>query len=470
VQPAGADNADDVKQATPDLMHLTVPIKAHRRHGFARSTSLGAAPELDPSVAVLLVRIGRYPLHHGTVGAIRSLGRLGVPVYTIVEDHITPAACSRYLAGRFRWPTTGQEEPEELVEGLLGIGAAIGGRPILAATDEEAAVLIAEQAARLGERFVLPAVDPGLPRRLATKYTLYSLCVEHGIPAPVSARPGSPSEVIELAGELGYPVVLKNDAPWLRLTRPAVPNTAIVTDPSELRRLVDSWVTMPTAMLQEYLPRDRASDWIAHAYFGADRDVVFTGRKLRSWPPQAGVTTYAYTSSNPEVVALTRELCRRVGFRGICDLDWRFDARASEYKLVDFNPRLGAQFRLFERGDGVDVIRAMHLDLTGRDLRSGSQVDGRLYVVENLDVPAHIAYWRAGELEHAPSPCRHRELAWWASDDPLPALVGGVCSAAFGGRALLTGKLGGYRPAGWAKGGPTGSENEREAVCASRWT
>jgi predicted ATP-grasp superfamily ATP-dependent carboligase len=219
---------------------------------------------------------------------------------------------------------------------------------------------------------------------------------------------------------------------------------------------------MPSVLLQEYVPRERATDWIAHAYFGAEpgRDVIFTGRKLRSWPPQAGVTTYAYTSSNAEVVDLTRELCRKVGFRGICDLDWRFDSLCGEYKLVDFNPRLGAQFRLFERADGVDVIRAMHLDLTGRELPPGRQVDGRSYVVENLDLPAQIAYRRAGELEHAPAPCRHRELAWWARDDPLPALVGGVCSAAFGGRRLLTGKLGGYRP-GPSVGGVGGERKSK---------
>jgi predicted ATP-grasp superfamily ATP-dependent carboligase len=366
----------------------------------------------------------------------------------VVEDHFTPAASSRYLTGRFRWPTTGREDFDALVEGLMRIGRAIGGRPILVATDEEAAVLIAERAARLSEQFVLPVVAPSLPRQLATKSTLHSLCVEHGIPTPASAQPQSADEVLAFAGELGYPVVVKNDAPWLRLTRPAVPNTAIVGDPCEVRLLVESWGAMPTVLLQEYVPRERATDWIAHAYFGAepDRDVVFTGRKLRSWPPQAGVTTYAYALFNAEVAGLTLELCRKLGFRGICDLDWRFDSLCGEYKLVDFNPRLGAQFRLFERADGVDVIRAMHLDLTGRELAPGRQVDGRLYVVENLDVPAQIAYRRAGELEHAPMPCRHRELAWWARDDPLPALVGGMCSAAFGGRRLLTGKLGGYRP------------------------
>jgi D-aspartate ligase len=452
--------------SAPSTPHRPVLNRARRRSSLAlngarrlpRRGVNGASTrlEIDPSVPVLLMRIGHYPLHHGTVGAIRSLGRLGVPVYCIVEDNFTPAARSRYLAGRFRWPTTGREEPGALVDGLLRIGRSIGGRPILAATDEEAAVLIAEHAAHLRERFVLPNVAPGLPRLLATKYTLFALCEEHGIPTPRSLRPSGRDEVMDGAERLGYPVVVKNDAPWLRLARPAVPNTAIVGGRFELARLVDSWTEMPSVMLQEYVPRERATDWIAHAYFGSERDrrVVFTGRKLRSWPPQAGVTTYAYTSSNPKVAWLTHELCRAVGFRGICDLDWRHDAATGEYKLVDFNPRIGAQFRLFERADGVDVIRAMHLDLSGRDLPAGRQVDGRLYVVESLDVPAVIAYRRTGKLEGAPRPCRHRELAWWASDDPVPALVGGVGSAAFYGKQLLSRKFGGYRPAALTKGGP----------------
>ncbi|MDQ6793107.1 MAG: ATP-grasp domain-containing protein, partial [Candidatus Dormibacteraeota bacterium] len=40
---------------------------------------------------VLIVKIGRYPLHHGSVGVIRTLGRAGVPVYAITEDRFTPA-------------------------------------------------------------------------------------------------------------------------------------------------------------------------------------------------------------------------------------------------------------------------------------------------------------------------------------------------------------------------------------------
>ena len=388
-------------------------------------------PALDRSTAVLLTRIGNYPFHHGTVGAIRSLGRLGVPVYAIVESHFAPAAHSRFLTGHVCWPTTGREEPDELVEGLLQCGRRIGRRAILVATDDEAAVLVAENAERLRERFILPATPPALPRRLASKQALRSLCVEHGIPTPVSLRPRTAAEALEGADAFGFPLVLKNDEPWLRITRPAVASTAIIRDRLELRRLVDSWPAMPSVVMQEFLPQEGAEDWIAHAYFGeaADRYVIFTGRKLRSWPPHAGVTTYAYTSSNAEVSRATLELCRKSGFRGICDLDWRFDPREGQYKLLDFNPRLGAQFRLFERADGIDVVRAMHLDLTGHDLPSVPQVDGRRYVVENLDAPAAIAYTRSGERQAAPAPNVHRELAWWATDDVMPALLAYMRSA-----------------------------------------
>ena len=113
--------------------------------------------DADRNVPGLIVKFGDYPLHHGGVGAIRSLGRLGIPMYAITEDRYTPAAASRYLRRAFVWPTTGTEEPERLVEGLLRIGARIGRPTVLVPTDEEAAVLIAEHPEELGERFLFPA-------------------------------------------------------------------------------------------------------------------------------------------------------------------------------------------------------------------------------------------------------------------------------------------------------------------------
>lgn len=387
--------------------------------------------DVDRSVPVLVIKVGRYPLHHGSVGAIRTLGRLGVAVYAVTEDRFTPAALSRHLCGRFVWPTTGSEAPADLVDGLLRLGRRVGPRAILLPTDDEAAVLVAEHAGVLAERFLLPSVPPELPRRLADKAGLYELCRATGTPAPVSTRPGSVDELLAVAAEMTYPVVLKNAAPWSRLQRPAVASSTVVGGEEQLRAIAAGWTDgMPAVLVQEYLPHSRSQDWIVGLHcdeVGSDA-LVFTGRKVRSWPPHAGVTTRAFTAPNPALAAMTVALCRAIGYRGIGDLDWRFDERDNTYKLLDFNPRVGAQFRLFETDAGVDVVRALHLDLTGRAVPAGHLENRRSLLVENLDLPAMLAYRRDGTGPAVPK--GHTELAWLTVDDPLPALSAALRSAA----------------------------------------
>jgi predicted ATP-grasp superfamily ATP-dependent carboligase len=151
---------------------------------------------------------------------------------------------------------------------------------------------------------------------------------------------------------------------------------------------------------------------------------MFTGVKVRSWPPHAGMTACAYVVDNPELAGLAAQFVKRIGFSGIVDLDLRYDRRDGQYKLLDFNPRMGAQFRLFESESGVDVVRAQHLDLTGRAVPEGEQRAGHRFVVENIDLPALLAYRRSGyTTPHVPKRADSTELAWFAADDPVPAFA-----------------------------------------------
>ncbi|WP_189217836.1 MULTISPECIES: carboxylate--amine ligase [Streptomyces] len=382
--------------------------------------------DVDRGVPGLIVKFGNYPLHHGGVGAIRSLGRLGVPMYAVTEDRCTPAAVSRYLERAFVWPTTGTEEPERLVAGLLRIGRRIGRPTVLVPTDEEAAVLVAEHQAELAGRFLFPRVEPGLPRRLASKQGLHELCAQHGIASPAAHFPRSYEDVERFATTARFPVVAKNREAFVRRARPAVNGTTRIASREGLLRLAREWGERPGVILQEYLPREDAEDWIVHAYFDAESAplAMFTGVKVRSWPPHAGMTAHAYIVDNPELADLAARFVKEIGFSGIVDLDLRFDRRDGRYKLLDFNPRMGAQFRLFENEPGVDVVRALHLDLTGRPVPEGEQLVGRRYVVENIDLPALLAYRRSGyTTPHVPARASGTELAWFARDDLRPSLV-----------------------------------------------
>ncbi|MFJ8937947.1 ATP-grasp domain-containing protein [Streptomyces sp. NPDC102365] len=389
---------------------------------MARSTA-SVPLYLDREVPGLIVKFGAYPLHHGGVGAIRSLGRLGVPMYAITEDKYTPAAVSRHLRHAFVWPTTGTERAERLVEGLLRVGRRIGRPAVLIPTDEEAAVLIAEHQAEFTGRFLFPAVRAGLPRRLASKQGLHELCREHGVPSPEAAFPETYGEIEDFAAKARFPLVAKNREAFVRRARPAVRGTTRIATQEVLLRLARDWGERPGVILQEYLPREDAEDWIVHAYFDADSVplAMFTGVKVRSWPPHAGMTANAYVVDNPELADLAARFIKQIGFSGVVDLDLRFDRRDGRYKLLDFNPRMGAQFRLFENEAGIDVVRAMHLNLTGRAVPEGEQLAGRRYIVENIDLPALLAYRRGGyTTPHAPDRANGTELAWLAADDLRP--------------------------------------------------
>jgi predicted ATP-grasp superfamily ATP-dependent carboligase len=142
--------------------------------------------------------------------------------------------------------------------------------------------------------------------------------------------------------------------------------------------------------------------------------------KHRSWPPGFGVTTSATSVANPALAAASVDLCRRIGYRGIVDMDWRLDRRDGAYRLLDCNPRIGAQFRLFENEVGIDVARALHLDLTGRDVPRAPQVDGRSFVVENLDLAARLLAGRHTTSRAVRTRPRSTERAWFTWDDPAP--------------------------------------------------
>jgi D-aspartate ligase len=116
-------------------------------------------------------------------------------------------------------------------------------------------------------------------------------------------------------------------------------------------------------------------------------------------------------------------LLTKLGYQGILDLDIRLDERTGEYHLLDFNPRLGAQFRIFRDTAGTDVALAAYLDLTNQPIPPGEQVNGRGFLVENYDPISALAHMRSGDLTPRAWLASLRtvdETAWFARDDLRP--------------------------------------------------
>jgi hypothetical protein len=108
----------------------------------------GASAVRDVSTPVVVLTM----YNHLGLGLVRSLGRLGIPLHCIHPDPAVPAMRSRYISGKLIRDFIALPAAEN-VEHLLGLGRAIGGRPVLLHTSDETAEFVAENAQALTERF-----------------------------------------------------------------------------------------------------------------------------------------------------------------------------------------------------------------------------------------------------------------------------------------------------------------------------
>jgi predicted ATP-grasp superfamily ATP-dependent carboligase len=365
-------------------------------------------------------------LYHGGLAVARSLGRLGVEVHGVTADRRRPGARSRHLHETHVWDID-PAPARESVDWLLELGRKVGGRPLLIPTEDVGAMLVADYADELLEAFRFPEQPAGLARKLSSKDGMRDLCHEHSIPTPLAIAPRSRAEVEQFVASTTFPVVLKGiDAG--RFQQDSGIRVLVVDTEQELWQMWDkvSAGGEPNLLLQEYIPGGPDSVWMFNGYFNGDSDCLIgiTGQKLRQFPPYTGFTSLGICRDNETVRETTRDLMKQLGYRGVLDLGYRFDARDGLYKLLDVNPRVGSTFRLFVSSTGLDVVRALYLDLTDQEPEpAGSAVPGRKWLIENLDLASSATYFRNGELQPLPwlrSFAGVKETAWFARDDPAP--------------------------------------------------
>jgi D-aspartate ligase len=390
----------------------------------------------DTSVPVLVLVASRSPLLHGAVGLVRSLGRLGVPVYLAHDDRPAPTDSSRYLRGVFT-VAFDPARPESYLDDLLEVGGRIGRRSVLVPIDDLGALFLVDHAEPLRRQFLFPDQAPELSHSLASKKELYLLCKRLGVSAPETAFPQGRDEVLSFAQRAQFPVVVKAIDPVVLHQREQARSVLIARSSQALLDAYDRMEVpeQPNLMLQEYIPGGAESIWMFNGYLNHQSRCLagFTGVKLRQCLPHTGQTSLGVCRHNPVVEEASKQFLAAVGYRGIVDLGWRYDVRDGRYKLLDVNPRIGATFRLFVGDDGMDVARALYLYLTGQPVPASSAPDGRKWLVEQTDLYASLLYRSEGSLtarQWLRSFRGVQETAWFAKDDPAPFLA--MCRSALG--------------------------------------
>ena len=395
----------------------------------------------------------------GALAIMRTLGRLGVPLYGVDADPRSPAMLSRYCRERFVF---GLEEnrPAEYLEKLLEVGGRLGRPAILIPTSDETAQFVVDHAEPLSRAFLFPKNSPEMIGRLVSKRGMYEMALELGVPTPVTLFPQNLEDVKAFLPKISFPVMLKGIF-GNRLQSRGRSKMVIVHSPEELidnyRAMEDP--EMPNLMLQEYIPGDDDQIYIFNGYFdGSSRCLAgFTGHKIRQFPVHVGCASLGVCRSNEEVAQTTIRFMQAIGYQGVLDIGYRYDPRDGKYKVLDANPRVGQAFRLFVAENDMDVVKSLYLDLTGQDQFAIVPREGRRWLIEDFDVISSLHYYQEGTLgllQWLRSFKGVEEAAWFSWRDPRPFLV-------------MLGQLV-RRFASWAVKNATSGSSRRDVVPSAR--
>jgi D-aspartate ligase len=365
----------------------------------------------------------------GDVDMVRALGLAGISsAYFGPPDY--SARFSRHVRVVLPWMDEWRAQ-EQIVTALLGYAESQSEAPVLYPQTDAAVLLASRYRDELGGalRFVL--ADAELIEQLVDKARFQLLAEGHGLPVPLAHRLRPAQEGAAPALEVPFPVIVKpvqRGGDWTATG--ALGKALQVRGPQEWRAVWPRLASLRGELVvQQLIPGPESAIESFHAYVDAGGDIAgeFTGRKIRTFPPQYGNSSAVEIIDLPDVAALGRDVLATLDVRGVAKLDFKRDD-LGRLHLLEINPR----FNLWHHPAavaGVNLPAMVHADLSGYRRPPGRRPTRHVtWCAPLLDVRA--AY-REGMspgvwLRWARRCAAVSGLSW---DDPLPFVRGSLWGA-----------------------------------------
>jgi D-aspartate ligase len=295
--------------------------------------------------------------------AIRSLGRMGVPVFAV--DH-RPSALG--FRSRYAFPLPSPDpgtDTAAYIDLLRELGDAIGRPTPILPTHDPPVNAIGRHRRELGDRFLCPFPDEEQLSLVQSKREQLDRGARVGVDIPETAHPRTCDDALAAGERIGYPLLVKPSNPdgfRRRFQRQAF---RCETSKELERAYADAEPFEP--MVQELVPGGDEELYTVGSYIAADGAVLalFSGRKLRQSPPGVGTCRVGEAVWVQENVDAALRLLRAFEFHGVSQVEFKRDPRDGRFKLMEINPRLWLWHGL-AAALGVDFARVAYLDLLGR--------------------------------------------------------------------------------------------------------
>lgn len=273
------------------------------------------------------------------LGVARSLGRRGIPI-VVIDDVPRAAWFSRYVIRRLRWHGSMYERP--FVDFLLDSAVRYHLEQwILFPLQDDAVELLAQYSSTLASSYRLATQELKVTQWALDKRLTDNMAHQIGIPYPETWYPACENDIRTM--DIRLPAIIK-PARSIRLQH-ALRLKALPADTREALlsqyRRASQLINPDEIMVQEVIPGDGHAQFSVAAYSHKGQVLAaMTARRTRQYPIDYGLgSSFVEAFEVPELFQPTEQLLRFLGVSGMVEIEFKWDARDGQYKLLDINVR-----------------------------------------------------------------------------------------------------------------------------------
>jgi len=365
--------------------------------------------------------------HVQSLNLIRSFGRRNIPTYLLHNKNICIARFSRY-SKFIKIPSVNSDSL------FLDFLIKLAGKKqvmnwILMPTNDKFVYFLSKHKRILEKYYKIPVPMLDTIKFAYNKKLTYLICKKNNIPTPTTFLPEGLEDLSSIIKDIKLPAIIKPavSSHFYQKTKVKVFPVSSKDELLQKYKKASAIIDASEIMIQEVIPGGPEFVYNFSSFFKNKECIAYwTGRKIRQKPMKYGVSTFAESVWEPDLLKWGVRFLKAIDYYGISAIEFKKDFRDGEFKLIDVNLRTWNHHDLATQC-GVDLPYLLYQDMVGKSLnyiQSFKENVKWMHICTDLGVGiTEILKGNIKLMEYLSTLKGEKKFAVFSLDDPLPFFV-----------------------------------------------
>ncbi len=360
---------------------------------------------------------------------IRALGEKRVNIYALSKYANAIGFYSRYIKNYIIHPDP-YKNPKLFLEVMINTGEKLlnkNEKGVIFPVSDLEVKLLTENKEKLQKYFIFTFSDikSTVIRCIDKKYH-FENAVKNSVPVPKTYFPNKLEELyFDLQNnKIDYPILFKARHSLVSNIREKY-RVILIRDQNQLNKIVKlATKDKVPFLIQEVIPGGDENLYTLGTYMSKKGSfkAIFTGRKLRQKPPHFGICRVGESIYSPKIIGYGYKLLKAINFFGISQVEFKYDYRDDEFKLMEINPRSWSWIGLPVKM-GINIPYIAFCDVLGINEKCPPpHICSKRYLWISIedDILTSIKFKDGFPLKHLLSNMNNLCEAYFSLKDPIP--------------------------------------------------